>query len=115
MAESRASVRVFAERLRATREDRGLSQAELADRAGMPPSAISHFETANRAPSFDNLRLLADALSVTIDFLVGREAKEAPSGPRTQQLFRQFSKLTDADQDTLTQFAKMLAKKGSDK
>ena len=35
-------------------------------------SAISHFETGTRKPSFDNLRRLADALDVTTDYLLGR-------------------------------------------
>ena len=56
---------VFPERLRKAREYRGLSQGELATKAALQPSAISHFETGARKPSFDNLRLLADTLDVT--------------------------------------------------
>ena len=62
----------FPERLRSAREKRGLSQGELAKRAGFQASAISHFETGSRKPSFDNLRRLADALEVTTDYLLGR-------------------------------------------
>ena len=51
------------------REMRGLSQAELGKKAQLQPTAISHFETGGRAPSFDNLRRLADALNVSTDYL----------------------------------------------
>lgn len=101
----------FPEILRKTREDKGLSQSELAEKAGMQPSAISHFEAGRRSPSFDNLRRLADALSLPIDYLLGRQRDPLPAGPAAEQLFRDFEKMTSEDQDTLTSFAKMLAEK----
>jgi transcriptional regulator with XRE-family HTH domain len=55
--------------LRDCRELRGLSQSELAERTGLKPSAISHFETGQRAPSLANLVRLADALDVPLDTL----------------------------------------------
>lgn len=101
----------FPEILRKTREDKGLSQAELADKAGMQPSAISHFEAGRRSPSFDNLKRLADALSVTIDFLLGRESVPASAGPVAQKLFRNFEQMSAEDQDDLAKFAAVLAEK----
>lgn len=62
----------FAARLLMARHHMKLSQEGLAERAGMKGAAISLFETGARRPSFDNLRKLADALSVTADFLLGR-------------------------------------------
>src|SRR4051812_24916707 len=79
---------VFADRLRTTREKKGLSQTDLAGKAGLQPSAVSHFETGRRAPSFDNLRRLADALDVSIDYLMGRAEEPESAGPRAQKLFR---------------------------
>src|SRR6266436_6441184 len=63
----------FADRLRTTRENRELSQSELASEAGMQPSAISHFEAGRRKPSFDNVRSLAKALKVSADYLLGTQ------------------------------------------
>jgi transcriptional regulator with XRE-family HTH domain len=63
---------VFAERLRTVRELRKLSQSELAEKADLQPSAVSHFETGRRSPSFQNLKALSDALKVTTDYLIGR-------------------------------------------
>jgi transcriptional regulator with XRE-family HTH domain len=64
----------FSERLRLVREKRELSQSELARLAGLQPSAVAHFEADRRKPSFDNIRGLAKALSVTSDYLLGSEA-----------------------------------------
>jgi len=101
----------FQDRLRKTRLDRGLSQTDLADRAGFQPSAISHFETGTRAPSFDNLRKLADALGVSIDYLLGRQDENTAAGPVAEQLYRDFKKLSSSDQETVAGMAKMLAEK----
>jgi transcriptional regulator with XRE-family HTH domain len=101
----------FGERLRRIREEKRLNQADLAERTGFQPSAISHFESGRRAPSFDNLKKLADALAVTIDFLLGRETVPTTAGPVAEKLFRNFEQMTAEDQDDLAKFAAMLAEK----
>ena len=101
----------FASLLRTAREQKGLSQAELATKAGLQPSAVSHFETGRRAPSFENLRALADALGVTTDYLIGRQEGAGAAGPVAEQMFRHLSKMSAADQETLAAMAKLLAAK----
>jgi transcriptional regulator with XRE-family HTH domain len=101
----------FPDRLRSARRLRELSQSELADKAGLQPSAVSHFETGRRAPSFDNLKVLSDALDVTTDYLLGRVDQPNLTGPVANQLFRHAESMSTNDLDTLTSFAEMLAKK----
>jgi transcriptional regulator with XRE-family HTH domain len=62
----------FSKRLSAARHMRGLSQSDLASKAGLQQVAISFFETGRRSPSLGNLKRLADALEVTTDYLMGR-------------------------------------------
>ncbi len=102
---------IFAERLRAARELREMSQGELADKAGLQPSAISHFETDGRLPSFDNLKRLADALNVTTDYLLGRTDQPTLSGPTAGKVFRHAENLSDGDLKALEAMAEILAKK----
>lgn len=109
MSQSSASTG-FPERLRRVREERGLSQAQLADRTKLQPSAISHFETGRRAPSFDNLRVLADALNVSTDELLGRQPKVQNAGPVADRLYRRAANLTSRDLELLAEFADTLAK-----
>lgn len=104
--------RIFPERLQAARQLRKLSQSELATKAGLQPSAISHFETGRRAPSFDNLKALSTALEVTTDYLLGRVDEPHLQGNVANQLFRHAQKMSQQDLETLTSFAAMLAKKG---
>jgi transcriptional regulator with XRE-family HTH domain len=101
----------FPEILREARENKKLSQTDLADRSGLQPSAISHFETGKRAPSFENLKRLADALAISVDYLLGRAEEPKGSGPLVDQLFRDFNRMSSADQESFTKFASMLAEK----
>ncbi len=98
-------------RLKGAREDRGLSQSDLAERAGFQPSAVSHFETGRRAPSFENLKRLADALGVSTDFLLGRMDQPTGSGPVAKQIFRDLGNMSPADQEAVAAMAAALAKR----
>lgn len=62
--------REFKHNLKAVREFLGISQAELSQRTGLMPSAISHFEGGRREPNIKNLAKLAKALGVTTDRLL---------------------------------------------
>ena len=105
---------VLPERLRTARQYRGLNQSELAVKAKMQASAISHFETGTRKPSFDNLRNLADALDVTTDYLLGRvsEFKDLAGADR---LHRHYEALDGSDRKMADDLITMLAKRAEDK
>jgi transcriptional regulator with XRE-family HTH domain len=105
----------FPDRLRAARLLRNLSQSDLAEKADLQPSAVSHFETGRRAPSFDNLKALSEALQVTTDYLLGRVDEPGMIGVATDKLFRHAENMSSDDLDTLTGFAEMLAKKAAHK
>jgi transcriptional regulator with XRE-family HTH domain len=102
MTES-SSDAVFAARLKGARERQGLSQAELAQRADMQPSAIAHFEGNRRKPSFENVRRLATALGVSSDYLLGVQATTA---------FRNEEKLTSEDRTYIQDLIDRLAGEG---
>jgi transcriptional regulator with XRE-family HTH domain len=105
----------FPDRLRSARDLRQMSQSDLAEKANLQPSAVSHFETGRRAPSFDNLKALSEALQVTTDYLLGRVDEPGATGAVVDQLFRHAENMSRDDLDTLTGFAEMLAKKAADK
>lgn len=103
--------KIFSERLRASRERKRLSQTDLAKRTNLQPSAISHFENNRRSPSFANLKRLANALEVTVDYLLGRAEEPQNPGLVAEQLFRHLEQMSPDDQETITKMAKMLADK----
>ena len=99
----------FSEHLQQIRQSKGLSQTDLAQRTGLKPAAISHFETGRRKPSFDNLNKLADALGVSMDYLFG-EAREHAS-TASSKLLRDFEKLSLKDQDVVQEMIQILLSK----
>ncbi len=62
---------VFANRLLALRKQRGWSQPTLAKKVGTSGAIIGRYERGEITPSIGVARKLAEALEVTLDYLVG--------------------------------------------
>jgi len=64
------------EAVRHRREELGMTQAELAERAGLQQPAVARFETGGTMPTIPMLERLADALllRLNVEFLPLREA-----------------------------------------
>lgn len=60
------------ERLRALRNRRGLTQAELASRLGMKQPMVGRWERGTFVPSLQNAVAVCEALDVSLDELCGR-------------------------------------------
>jgi transcriptional regulator with XRE-family HTH domain len=65
--------KVFASRLRQIRQVKGLSQEELADRAGLHRTYVGSVERGERNISIDNIERLAKALEIDIIELLKSE------------------------------------------
>jgi transcriptional regulator with XRE-family HTH domain len=72
-------------RLRALREERGLSLEAVARAAGMAPSTLSRLETGKRRLAVDHLAPLARALETSVDALL---TPEQPADPRVRRRAR---------------------------
>src|SRR5262249_30444872 len=59
-------------RLKQLRKAAGLSQAKLAERAGVTPRTVQNWEYGTRTFDFEPALRLADALGITLDELAGR-------------------------------------------
>jgi transcriptional regulator with XRE-family HTH domain len=67
--------KIFAARLRQIRQIKGLSQEELADRAGLHRTYVGSVERGERNISIDNIECLAKALDIDIIALLQAESK----------------------------------------
>jgi len=67
-------------RLAAARERFGYSQVELAERLGLSRGIVSQWETGARVPSLEVLKLAADTLQVSIDWLLDRDSYSPAQG-----------------------------------
>jgi transcriptional regulator with XRE-family HTH domain len=70
----------FHEKLRAVRVAAGLSQAELASRAGVHPQVVSKLERGIREPTWPTALKLAGALGVSVAAFEGEVQGSGPEG-----------------------------------
>ena len=81
----------FAERLKKTRLDKGLSKTELANMIGVHYSQIGRYENKGSRPAADVLGKLANALGVSTDFLMNGSSNDlAGSSLTDKDLLNQF-------------------------
>lgn len=62
---------VFQIRIKATREDLGLSQTKVSAETGIHQSYLSKYENGTLEPSLEQLGTLANYYEVSIDWLLG--------------------------------------------
>lgn len=64
-------------RLKALREQKGMTQRELGARVGVTLQAVSQWEAGIKRPSVANLERLADVLETITDAILGRDTASA--------------------------------------
>lgn len=64
------TLRALAIRIKELRDQKGISQEELAHRAGLSRTGMGFIETGKRWPRLDTLMKVAQGLNVTVDELL---------------------------------------------
>jgi len=105
----------FAHRVAEARRACGLTQSDLADKAGVHISHIQRIEAGTSQPTVDVLKRVAEALGVSIDHLVLDRASEVAAARLTdRELVEQFAAIegfNDTDKQAIkTVLAAMIVK-----
>ena len=74
---------------------RGLSQKEVAQRAGVTESAVSYYMNGSRSPQSAILARIAAALNTTVDYLLGQTDNPDLPDARLGYIQRNLGKLND--------------------
>lgn len=64
----------FGSRLKAIRNQRGLTQRKLAEEIGKSVQAVSSYERNSQIPPIEVMISIADVLNVSLDYLVDRQS-----------------------------------------
>ena len=64
---------ILAERLKACRKEKGLTQIKVAVYCDITEKAYQNYELMTREPKLEILIRIADLYGVSLDYLVGRE------------------------------------------
>ena len=83
------------DRMIALRQQRKLTQHEMADMVGLHVNQIRRYETGHAQPSLDALKKIAVALRITLDELVFDEGERGPD----QDLRLQFEAISQFDDE----------------
>ncbi len=78
------------ENIRRIRIRKGLSQKELAEKAGMTNVLLNNYEHGLRNPKAETLQRIAEALGVIPEVLQGEEISEIQAKKRLYAIFSQF-------------------------
>lgn len=68
----------YFERLKGLREDKDMTQGELAEIIGTSQSYYSQYEKGKREIPFDRIIILAEYYNVTIDYIAGLTNSKRP-------------------------------------
>jgi transcriptional regulator with XRE-family HTH domain len=107
----------LATRLKQARDYLGLSQDEVAQRAGLKRAAISLIESGQRRVEALELKKLAKIYGRTLNELTGEEGNDPTQSELVDHLARKAEKLSEKSQEELLNFAKYLesrAKQGDE-
>jgi len=93
--------KVFSDRLLALRKKRGWSQPELGKKAGTSGAIIGRYERGEITPSIGVARKLAEALDVTLDYLVGENELSALQDKAMLERWQTLEALPSADRERI--------------
>lgn len=100
--------------IRIRRRALGLTMKQLASIVGVTEAAISHYETGRREPDNDMLLSIANALGVTVDYLIAHEESPSPvpaqeKAPATDPLTEQImAKARTMNEEELRQLLRIM-------
>jgi len=103
---------IFVERVKTLMADKGLSSAELADRADLARSALTQLFGGERKPSADAVVKLANVLDSSTDYLLGRrdqaELVDLLHNDKIMELVSLFCELSVADQERVLEMIRLM-------
>ena len=111
---------MFSIALKELRENKKLSQKQLAADLHISQSTVGMWESGKREPNFEMLTKLADYFNVSTDYLIGNSDTPTPKSLDEQlegvefALFGEVKDLTDDQKRDILNYVKFVKSKGRD-
>lgn len=85
-------------RIKAVMDEKNIKAAELSRRTGIDRSSISHYLSGDYKPKIDKIEKIAEALDVTVSYLVGFSNDPHPTDdPELNKIIDMFTRMTQPD------------------
>ena len=91
----------FNNRLAEILAEQNLKQADLCRMTGISTALMSNYMTGKASPSLDNALMIAKALGITLDYLVGRKSDSTSLSKVKTMLLSDFEELNDDGQNAI--------------
>lgn len=107
---------MFAKKLKALRQEKGLSQNDLAKMLYVSQQTVGSWETGRTTPNPETLSKIVSILGVSADDLLGNEQKEKPAIKKDDEPHKipGYDQLTPANKAAIDQLIANLLKSQSD-
>jgi transcriptional regulator with XRE-family HTH domain len=97
------------DRIKEIRKQKGWSQNELSQKAGVSYAQLSRYEIKGSQPPAEVLNKLADALDTTVDYLINGDTNEkAKSTLKDAELLQQFKAVEQMNDDDRSVIKKVI-------
>jgi transcriptional regulator with XRE-family HTH domain len=102
---------MYIENLKRLRLKEKYTQADLAYKLGVSPSAYAMYERGEREPGIEIINSLADIFNVTTDVLLGRKTQSpSPLSEGEQKLLELFKEVPEEQQGMLLEMIEVALK-----
>ena len=81
--------------------EQNLKQADLCRMTGISTALMSNYMTGKASPSLDNALMIAKALGITLDYLVGHKSAPTRISKEQTTLLNDFEELNDDGQNAI--------------
>ena len=98
----------FGDRMANLRNERGYSQRDLARETGISQRMIAYYEKQAQYPPTHVLPILAEALGVSVDQLLGLETDKGDGKKKDMRLWRRFTQIEKLDTKEKRQVIQLL-------
>lgn len=82
---------MLSSRLRSLRENRKITQADVADRIGVARTTYAMYEQGKREPDLETINTIASFYDVTADYLLGRTNQKQVTIDKNEEEFQAFA------------------------
>jgi XRE family transcriptional regulator, regulator of sulfur utilization len=101
--------KIIGERIRLQRRSQGLSQEDLAQKAGLHPTYIGQLERGEKNATLESISKVARALTIKLEDLVSFTQPNLSDGNETiRELIQELYRVTEADQKSILKIVKEL-------
>ena len=99
------------EKLKAVMDEQKITQKSLAKKLNIAPTTLNGYISNKREPDLETLKNIAQALGVTVDYLLGVEGGMIDLSAKEEALIRQLRRMTPSQRDVVAELIKVMTQK----